>query len=145
MEEFKNPDFLIDQEGIWYADGLVMVQKEIMKLFAEHLKKGDDGGYFIEWQGKPYPVRVEDVPFLVLSVSQQDGQVMLHLYDSRTLPMPPGSILLKNNVPYLSLFWKMDTRISQSAYSRLSENTVERGGAYFIQYGGQEWPVEEVK
>jgi hypothetical protein len=145
LEEFKNPDFLIDKEGIWYADGLVMIRKEIIKLFADHLKRGEDGGYHIEWQGKPYPVRVEDVPFLVQSADLQDGKVLLQLYDSRTLPMPAGSILLKNNVPYLSLFWNMDTRISQNAYSRLSENVLGRDGSYFIRYGGQEWPLEEVK
>lgn len=145
MEEFHNPDFLIDKDGIWYSDGLLMIRKEIIKLFADNLKKGDDGGYYIEWQNKPYSVRVEDVPFMVQSVSPEDGQVLLHLYDSRTLPMPQGNILLKNNVPYLSLFWKMDTKISQSAYAKLSENVIERNGAYFIKYGEHEWPVEEVK
>ncbi|MPM08327.1 hypothetical protein SDC9_54639 [bioreactor metagenome] len=145
MEQFHNPDFFIDKDGKWYADGVLMIKKEIIKLFASNLKKDAPNNYYIEWQGKPYPVRIEDVPFYVRSVTVDSDNVLLELYDGRKLPLPPGkSIVLKNAVPYLSLFSPCDTRLSQRSYSELCENVSERDGRYFIRFGEREWPIEEI-
>ncbi len=145
MEQFHNPDFFIDRDGKWYADGVLMIKKKIIKLFASNLKKDDGNNYYIEWQEKPYPVRIEDVPFYVRSVTVGPDHVLLALYDGRELPLPPGkSIFVKNSIPYISLFSPCDTKLSQRSYSTLCENVLERDGRYFIKFGQREWPIEEL-
>jgi len=144
LEQFHNPDFFIGKDGKWYADGVLMIKIKIVKLLASNLKKDSWNNYHIEWDGKLYPIRVEDVPFFVRSVTWNSDGVQLQLYDGREFPLPPGkSIVLKSSVPYLSLFWPCDTKLSQHAYSDLCENVLEQDGRYFIRIGEQEWPIEE--
>lgn len=144
MEYFRAPELFIDQDGLWYADGVLMINKEIIKLFASHLTKDDDKQFHIDWQDHLYPVRVEDMPFFVTSLTGQDGQLMIQLYDGRRLPFPSGNIIIKNNIPYISLFWQRDTKLSRPAYAELCKSLVEREGHFFIKYGDNEWLVEEI-
>lgn len=140
MDNLRAPVLFIDKDGQWYADGVHMIKKEIIKLFASHLKKDGDDKYHIDLQNQFYPVRVEDAPFFVQSITDQDGQAMIQLYDGRKFPLSPGSIIIKNKIPYISLFWSRDTKLSRPSYSEL----IERDGHYFIKYGYNEWLVEEI-
>jgi len=144
LENLRAPELFIDKDGLWYADGVLMINKEIIKLFASHLKKDGHKKYHIDWQNHLYPVRVEDVPFFVPSLTGQDGQLMIQLYDGRRFPLPSGNIIMKNNIPYISLFWQRDTRLSRPSYAELCKNLIERDGHYFIKYGDNEWLVEEI-
>ncbi|AFQ45098.1 DUF1285 domain-containing protein [Desulfosporosinus meridiei] len=144
MENFRAPELFIDKDGLWYADGVLMINNEIIKLFASHLKNDGHKEYHIDWQGHLYPVRVEDVPFFVPSLTGEDGQLIIQLYDGRRFPMPLGSILMKSNIPYISLFWQRDTKLSRPAYAELCKSLIEREGQFFIKYGDNEWLVEEI-
>ncbi|KLU66520.1 hypothetical protein DEAC_c11860 [Desulfosporosinus acididurans] len=145
MSNLRAPELFIDKNGLWFADGLVMIRKEIVNLFASNLKKDDLNNFNIEWQNQLYPVKVEDVPFFVQSVTVQAGQIILQLYDGRKFPLPSGNILIKNQIPYISLFWPRDTKLSRSSYCELCKNLIERDGQYFINYGEKEWLVEELQ
>lgn len=144
MDNLSAPELFIDKNGLWYADGVLMIRKEIIKLFASHLKKDGPDKYHIDWQNQFYPVRVEDAPFFVQSVTEQVGQLMIQLYDDRKFPLPLGNMVIKNNIPYISLFWHCDTKLSHSSYCELCKNLIERDGHYFIKYGDSEWFVEEI-
>ena len=52
-------------------------------------------------------------------------------------------IIMKNNIPYISLLWQGDTKLSRSSYSELCKNLIEREGHYFIKYGDNEWLIQE--
>lgn len=143
MENLQTPEITIDKDGKWYSDGVLMTRKEIINLFSTNLKKIGPESYQIDWQNKTHPVKVEDVPFFVESVTEVDGGFMLLLYDGREVPMPQGSILIKNQTPYISLFWPLDTKLSRPSYNELCKHLVEREGHYLIQYGVNEWPVEQ--
>lgn len=143
MDHFRVLELFIDKDGLWYVNGVLMIRKEIIKLFAADLKKEGHDKYHLDWQHQLYPVRVEDAPFFVQSVTEQVGRLMIQLYDGRNFPLPPGNIIIKNNIPYLSLFWQRDTKLSRPAYSELCKNVIERDGDYFIKYGENEWLVEE--
>ena len=146
MDNLRAPELFIDKDGQWYADGLLMIKKEIVELFASHLKKdGHDDKYHIDWQNQLYPVKVEDVPFFVQSITEQQvGQLMIQLNDGRKFPLPSGNIIVKNNIPYISLFSQRDTKLSRPSYSELCKNMIERDGHYIIKYGDNEWLVEEI-
>ncbi|MBC2725431.1 DUF1285 domain-containing protein [Desulfosporosinus sp.] len=144
MNNLRAPELFIDKNGQWYTDGVLMINKEIIKLFASHLKKDGYDKYHIDWQNQLYPVLVEDAPLFVQSLTEQAGLPIIQLYDGRTFPLPSGSIWIKNNIPYISLFWKRDTKLSHSSYCELCKNLIEKDGRYFFQYGDSEWLVEEV-
>ncbi|KLU62405.1 hypothetical protein CEB3_c12660 [Peptococcaceae bacterium CEB3] len=143
MSNFSGPEVFVDKNGLWYADGVQMVNEEIIKLFASHLTKDDHGRYRIDWRNQSYPVSVEDAPFFVQSVTEQAGQPMVQLYDGRKLPLPLGDIVIKDNIPYISLFWNCDTKLSRASYCELCKNLIERDGRYFIKYRDNEWLIEE--
>ena len=143
MENSQTPEITIDKEGKWFSDGVLMTRKEIVNLFSTHLIKTGPDSYQIDWQNKTHPVKVEDVPFFVQSVAEADDRFILQLYDGREVPMPPGPITIKNRTPYISLFWPDDTKLSRSSYNDLCQHLIERDGRYIIQYGNNEWPVEE--
>jgi len=144
LNNLRAPELFIDKNGQWYTDGVLMINKEIIKLFASHLKKDGYDKYHIDWQNQLYPVLVEDAPLFVQSLTEQAGHPIIQLYDGRTFPLPSGSILIKNNIPYISLFWKRDTKLSHSSYCELCKNLIEKDSRYFFQYGDSEWLVEEV-
>jgi uncharacterized protein len=145
VDNLRAPELFIDKNGRWYADGVLMIRKEIIKLFASHLKKDGHGEYHIDWQNQLYTVGVEDAPFFVQSLTEQVGQLMIQLYDGRQFPLPPGSIIMKKNIPYISLYGKCDTKLSHSSYCELCKNAIERNGHYFIKFGDCEWPFEEIE
>ncbi len=144
MDNLLADEIFIDKNGIWYADGVLMIRKEIIKLFASHLKKDGHDRYHIDWKNQLYPVRVEDAPFFVQSVTEQVGRLMIKLYDGREFTLLPGNIIMKNNIPYISLFWQRDTKLSHPSYCELCKNVIEREGHYFIKYGDNEWRIEEI-
>ncbi len=144
MENSQTPEITIDKDGKWFSDGVLMTRKEIVNLFSTHLKKIGPDSYQIDWQNKTHPVKVEDVPFFVQTVAETDAGFMLQLYDGRELPMPAGPIVIKNQMPYISLFWPDDTKLSRSSYSDLCQHLIEREGRFVIQYRDHEWPVEEM-
>lgn len=144
MNNLHAPELFIDKDGQWYADSILMIRKEIINLFASHLKKDSQDRYGIDWQNQWYPVNVEDAPFFAQSLTEQAGQLIIQLYDGRKFPLPPGNISLKGNIPYLSLFWQCDTKLSRPSYSELCKNLIERDGHYIIQYGESEWLFEEM-
>ena len=142
MDNLSAPELFIDRDGRWYADGLLMTKQEIIKLFASHLKKDEHDNYHIHWQNYLYPVEVEDAPFFVQSLTEQVGRLTVLLYDGREFPLPSGNIIVKKDIPYISLFWNCDTKLSRPSYSELCKNLIERDDRYFIKYGENEWFVE---
>ncbi|ODA39300.1 hypothetical protein [Desulfosporosinus sp. BG] len=52
MDILRAPELYIDKDGLWYADGVLMVNKEIIMLFASHLKKAGPDKYHIDWQNQ---------------------------------------------------------------------------------------------
>jgi len=144
LNNLRAPELFIDKNGQWYSDGVLMINKEIIKLFASHLKQDGPDKFHIDWQNQLYPVMVEDAPLFVQSLTEQDGHLMIQLYDGRIFPLPPGNILIKNNIPYISLFWQRDTKLSHSSYCELCKKLIEKDGRYFIKYGDREWLVEEI-
>ncbi|MGI6120316.1 MAG: DUF1285 domain-containing protein [Desulfosporosinus sp.] len=144
MDKLHTPELFIDKDGLWYSDSVLMNKKELIKYFASHLIKDEHNKYYINLPNqKIYPVRVEDTPFYVQSITEQDGQLMIQLYDGRKFPLPAGNIITKNNIPYISLLWECDTKLSRPSYSELCKNMIERDGHYLIKYGDKEWFVKE--
>jgi|GEM_PF-1037999 len=139
----KNPELRIDKDGYWFADGSLMHREGILSAFAAHLKKEEPDKYSIDWQGQSLPVSVEEAPFFCRSFYQAEGSVFLLLRDGREVPAVSGKIIMKREIPYLSLFWEGDTKLSRSAFETLCACLSETEAGYVVRYGNCKWLITE--
>jgi hypothetical protein len=131
----------IDREGSWYWEGQEMTRLDIVKMFAENLIKDADGGYQVIMDGQTHPVLVEDVPFVIREVEIEENDVTMILKDGRQLAMPDGEIVLKGDVPYLSLFQGLDAKFSRHAWRRFLDYINESEIGFKLFAGGRVWPL----
>jgi hypothetical protein len=80
-------EIFIDKNGIWYFRGAEMERRDIVQYFYQHFRRDNEGNYLIEINGDRCYVGVEDVPYIIRSVSvgslKDNGQpnIMLSLSD----------------------------------------------------------------
>lgn len=127
MEEIR-----IAGDGGWYFNGGKMFRMEIVSLLASHLQL-KDGKYFICWRNQEVPVAVEDVPFVITSVSVAENSFQARLADDRELTLPERPIVFRNEVPYISLFSdsEADAKLSRAAFWQIIP--------YLEEVDGQQW------
>lgn len=71
MKQADQCDIRIDKDGIWYYRGAEMTRRDIVQHFYQHLNGHPDGSYYIEIDGERCPVQVDDVPYVITSVTMQ--------------------------------------------------------------------------
>lgn len=131
----------VDRDGTWYWEGQEMTRLDIVQIFAGHLVRDANGGYRIVMNDQSHPVMVEDVPFVVQELDIQESGIGLLLKDGRRVPMPAGSVVLKEDVPYLSLFHGFDTKLSRHAWWQLHDYIKETEKGYELVIGTNIWPL----
>lgn len=123
---FTPPDIFIDKNGDWYSNGAKVIHEKIFKLFNESLKRGADGGFFLQIGAQTCPVRVENTPFVVRGVyfeNEADGNdiVWLILNDGRTDRLDPATLKLIGNEELRCMALNgFDAAFSPTAMSQLS-------------------------
>lgn len=132
----------IARDGTWYADEQEMVRRDIVALFAEHLER-DEEGYVVRLGPDSMRVEVEDTPFVVAEILPGEGVLRARLADGREVELPPGPVYLVGDVPYLSLRWERDTKLSRGAWWQMVSYLDEAGNA--IRYGRGIWPLVPVE
>jgi hypothetical protein len=65
------PELRIDREGVWYYRDVEMIRTEIVRYFYRHLRRDSQGNYQIELNQERCTVHVEDVPYVIRSVSAE--------------------------------------------------------------------------
>lgn len=141
MEPFTAPQLFIDKDGQWFADGALMIRREIVQLFSSHLRRSESGGYEVFWQGQAYPVSVEDAPFCACSVSLRPEGIFLLLTDGREIELSECGLQLKGDIPYAALHEAGDIRLSRAAYQQLLPYIKQQGQSWLLQYEGQRWSI----
>ena len=138
----KAPVLFIDNEGKWYADEVHMFRMDIVKLFSEHLVLQKDGSYSVEWDGKKYPVKVEDVPFVIDELIINDEEtVKARLTDSRIIDFVPKQISGNGDVVHVELFNGLDTRFSRKAQWQLNDYIKEENGEMYLVFGNNRFKI----
>lgn len=123
----------IKRDGKWYADHAEMFRKPFLNLFATHLERDENNGYYIHLGEETFPVMVEDVPFLVTSAATREGNVILLLHDHQHMELDEETpIRLIEEVPYITFRWDWDTRLNRSAFWMISEFLVEKDDGLYI-------------
>lgn len=136
----------IDRNGTWYYQNSPIGRKELVRLFASVLQRGEDGGYWLVTPAERGRVEVEDAPFLAveLTVTGRGGDQILTLRTNidETVTIDsehPLRVAVNPETgepsPYVTIRPGLEARVARSVYYELVGLGVEeRSGSDHI-YG----------
>ncbi len=88
----RESTIVLDAEGRFFHHGELVEHPGMARAFASWIDVHPDDGRFILNNGYDWSYfRVEDVPFFVLGLRQQDAELRLLLSDGSESPLEPGS------------------------------------------------------
>ena len=133
-------DLRIAADGTWYYHGSPIGRKELVRLFARVLARGEDGSFWLVTPVEKARIRVEDAPFLGVELAHEGGGTSQTLrlrtnVDDWVLIGPdhpmriacdPGSGGPK---PYVAVRPGLDALIARPVYYELAGLAVEGPGA----------------
>lgn len=134
------------RDGHWYNDEERIENPRIALLFSRSLKRGPDGGYYLQVAEERAPVTVEDTPYVVVTVEDApDGGLIVVTNDEEREPLDPATLVVgSEHVLYCTIKeGRFRARFLRSAYYHLANRFVaEDGGKGFaIEIGGRRYPI----
>ena len=136
----------IDKEGRWFQNGAEITHPAIYRQFNEMLQKGPDGGYRVKMGREVCSVEVEDAPFVVTRLKDEDGKLVLELNDGSCEPLVPASLWIgAENIPYVRVKdGVFHARFSRPAYYQLSPfiESDEPESTFFLVLDGKRTPIK---
>lgn len=138
---------VIDKEGNWFQNGAEIVHPEIYRLFNQLLEKAPDGGYLVRMGCEICKVEVEDAPFVVKRLIENDhAQLELELNDGSREPFDPKFFWIGDqNIPYCRVKNTVfHARFSRPAYYQLARHIVtdENEQEFFLLLDGERVPIK---
>lgn len=149
----ESPEIRIDREGVWYYGNVEMTRTEIVQYFYQHLHQDSQGNYQIELNHERCSIRVEDVPYVIRSVSMQlseadgsPGRLIISLSDGCCEELHPETIRIgEKDVLYCRVKNKEhEARFSRQAYYQLAEHIEHdpHQDRYFMMIGDRSYNLE---
>jgi uncharacterized protein len=135
----------IDKDGRWFQNGKEIIHSGIYRMFNDLLEKTPDGEYQIRKGQELCRVEVEDAPFLVTRLDQeQNSDLYMSLNDgSRELFDPDHFWIGATNIPYCSVKKGVfHARFSRAAYYQLAKFIVEDCGEFLLVLGKKRFAVK---
>lgn len=136
----------IDRNGTWYYQGSPIGRKELVRLFASVLRRGEDGGYWLVTPAEMGRIDVEDAPFLAVEITvaghgcDQVVTVRTNIDETVTIDSEhPLRVVVNPETgepsPYVTVRPGLEARVTRSVYYELVGLGVEeRSGSDHI-YG----------
>lgn len=132
-----NPSFCgdipmyIDKYGRWYYQGTLITRPSMVNMFARILWKENEQ-YFLKTPIEKVAIEVEDVPFYVIEVKKgHDGPEQLLIFKTSTEDRVVASSdnpmrvvfdpISQQSIPYLTIRWGMEARLSRNVYYQLAD------------------------
>jgi hypothetical protein len=132
------------RDGLWYADGEVIPNPKISRLFSQHVVRQADGSYRIEIDWDKAPIEVEDTPYVVRRVEHRDeGGFSIELNDESREILDLGSLAVSSeNVLYCRVKAGAErARFLRPAYYQLAPWMQESAGGFVVRADGGEHPI----
>jgi hypothetical protein len=144
--EWTLPDLRIDADGVWYDGGVEITHAGILANLRSTLRR-DAGGYFIQTRVR-IPVRVDDVPLLVMRVERQADTLRVWLNDGKEETVDAATLRVDGrDVPYCAVkdgaFEARFTRAAAFQLLALAEYD-EATGRGALRLAGREYPLSRV-
>jgi len=134
------------RDGNWYSDEERIDNRRIARLFSQSIKRNPDGSYFLQVAEERAPITVEDTPYVVraLEDDQLGGFVMI-LNDDTREPLEPALLEIgADNVMYARVKGGRErARFLRSAYYHLSECfESDDAGRFYLSLRGKRYPLK---
>lgn len=131
---------VIDKEGRWFQNGAEIIHQEIYRQFCAMLEHSPDGGYQVRMGREICRVEVEDAPFVVQRVMEEDTHgVSILLNDGTTESFDPERFWIgADNVPYCTVKdGVFHARFSRPAYYQMAQHIRpgEKDDDFFLVLG----------
>ena len=147
----ESPEIRIDRDGVWYYRNMEMKRNEIIQYFYRHLRRDYQGNYRIELNHENCSIQVDDVPYVIRSVSSgfsgADGQpgMVISLSDGSCEELDPETIRIgEKNVLYCRVKKnEYEARFSRQAYYQLAANIKHdpHQDRYFFAIGDRSYTI----
>jgi len=133
----------LSKDGEWYHEGEKITHPRILEKLNRSLKReGDD--YYVTIGYERCRVLVEDAPYMVKGVREDEGRLILELSDFTEEILKPSTIEIgEKNVPYARVKKTGDrARFTRPAYYQLTRHLVENpDGSPGLEIGGKTYPL----
>jgi len=132
------------RDGSWYTDDERIDNSRIALLFSRSIKRNPDGSYYLQVAEERASITVEDTPFVVKAVDEDDGGFVIVTNDDEHEPLDPSSLEVGNdNVLYCRVKGgAFRARFLRTAYYHLSSNFfADEGEAFSLVVHGQRYPI----
>jgi len=144
----RESTIVLDREGRFKHDGVVVEHPGMARAFASWIGLHPDDGRFILNNGYDWTYfTVEDVPFFVLSVREENGTLVLGLSDGTESTLDPSTLRQGENGALYTVVKgaKFGARFSQAAQTALAPWLVaEENGQISLQIAGKRSTIENV-
>ena len=135
------------RDGNWYSDDERIDNPRIALLFSRSIKRNPDGSYYLQVGDERAPVAVEDTPYVVKTLEDDElGGFVMVLNDDTCEPLDPAALEVgAGHVLYARVKGGgKDTRARflRSAYYHLSDRfECDDAGRFYINLRGHRYPL----
>jgi len=133
------------RDGNWYTDDERIDNARIALLFSRSIKRNHDGSYYLQVAEERAPITVEDTPYVVKAVYENDGGFVIVTNDDEHEPLEPATLEVgRDNVLYCRVkTGAFPARFLRTAYYHLSNNFFsDEGGTFSLVVHGQRYPIK---
>jgi len=150
-----NASLFLDKEGRWFHEGVEITHIRTCLLFSKNLERDRVGNYSVRVGSESAEVVVEDVPYIVRSVTIQEGpdglptDYILHLNDETQEFLALGSLAVSTqNVMYCQVKGGSErARFLRAAYYQICVplQCDEKGERYWLPWRDKKIPIQPVE
>ena len=134
------------RDGNWYSDDERIDNPRIALLFSRSIKHNRDGSYYLQVAEERAPITVEDTPYVVKAVFEDDsgGFTIVTNDDERALLDPATLEVGRDNVLYCRVKGgAFKARFLRTAYYHLSNSFfTEEGETFSLVVRGCRYPIK---
>ncbi|MBV8774985.1 MAG: DUF1285 domain-containing protein [Deltaproteobacteria bacterium] len=133
------------RDGNWYTDDERIDNPRIALLFSRSIKRNPDGSYYLQVADERAPITVEDTPYVVKTVYEQDGAFIIVTNDDEHEPLDPATLEVgRDNVLYCRCKGgAFRARFVRNAYYHLSNNFFcDEGETFSLVVSGRRYPIK---
>ena len=139
---------MLDADGRFQHDGVPVAHPGMARAFASWIGLHPDDGRFILNNGYDWTYfRVEDVPFFVLGLREEGGQLLLGLSDGSESPLDPEALTVgARGALYTSVKdGKFRARFTQAAQTALAPwLSAGENGQLFLEISGHRHALDNL-
>ncbi len=128
-------DILINSKGEWYHEGGYFKRQDLARMFASILRKDGDN-YFLVTPAEKLKIRVEDVPFSIVLMSEEKGVLsFITSLGDEVIMSTEHPMEFRELIPYVMIRNNLWAKLNQSTYYELINSAQETAEGYVIRSG----------